>query len=153
MKPLVLDARMTTMRGIFYPRGHVFALFPDEPSVLRAVQALHAVGHAGDAAHAPPETLLHDVEHTLGSTADAPMPSVGAEGDMVRRIADWARRGYHGLLIPVGDKSQVRAIVDCITPHGAAAALHYRMLVIEELIDSHDSGEQSVLVGTHALAR
>lgn len=153
MKPLVLDARMTSMRGIFYPRGHVFALFPDEPSVQRAVHALHAVGHAGDSAHAPPETLLRDVAHTLSSVADAPLPSVGAEGDMVRRIADWARRGYHGLLIPVGHPSQARAIVDCITPHGAAAALHYRTLIIEELIDSHDSGEQSVVVGTHALAR
>ena len=30
MKPLVLDSTMTNMGGVFYPTGHVFALFPDE---------------------------------------------------------------------------------------------------------------------------
>ena len=89
MKPLILDSSMTNMGGTFYPTGHVFALFPDEDCVRQAASALQAAGHAGDAAYASPEVIMQEIVRTLG-TADAPLPSVGAEGDIVRRIADLA---------------------------------------------------------------
>ena len=39
---------------------------------------------------------------------DIPLPSVGAEGDMVRRIADLAGTGHHGVLIRMADKDAPR---------------------------------------------
>ena len=93
MKPLVLDSTMTTMGGVFYPTGQVFALFPDEDCARQAALALQAAGHQGDVAYASPEVILQEIVHTLG-TADAPLPSVGAEGDMVQRIADLAGSGH-----------------------------------------------------------
>lgn len=151
MKPLILDSTMTSMGGVFYPTGHVFALFPDEDCVRQAAAALQAAGHVGDTAYASPELILQDIVHTLG-TADAPLPSVGAEGDMVRRIADLAGKGHHGLLIKMADKDNADALVAAIAPEGAVTAFYYRTFIIEDLITPAAANEnaQSVVVGTHA---
>jgi len=89
--------------------------------------------------------------HTLG-TADAPLPSVGAEGDMVRRIADLAGTGHHGVLIEMNDKDTTTdTLVATIGPEGAVAAFYYRTFIIEDLISEPADGPlQSVVVGTHA---
>ena len=151
MKPLILDSTMTNMGGVFYPTGHVFALFPDEDCARQAATALQTAGHAGDIAYAGPELILQEIVRTLG-TADAPMPSVGAEGDMVRRIADLAAKGYHGLLIKMGDKDEPEVLTGTIAPAGAATAFYYRTFIIEDLITPPPAGNspQSVVVGTHA---
>jgi len=153
MKPLVLDSTMTNMGGIFYPTGHVFALFPDEDCVRQAAAALQSAGHAGEMAYASPEVILQEIVHTLG-TADAPLPSVGAEGDMVRRIADLAGSGHHGLLVKMADKDNAEALVAAIAPAGAVTAFYYRTFIIEDLITpaTTDERTQSVVVGTHAAA-
>ncbi len=151
MKPLVLDSSLTNMGGVFYPSGHVFALFPDEDCARQAASGLQNAGHSGDVAYAGPETILEEVVRTLGP-ADAPLPSVGADGDMVRRIADLAGCGHHGLLIKVEGKDSAEGIIDAITPAGAVAALHYRTFIIEDLITPAAPVEasQSVVVGTRA---
>jgi len=153
MKPLVLDSTMTNMGGTFYPTGHVFALFPDEDCVRQAAAALQAAGHAGELAYASPEVILQEIVHTLG-TADAPLPSVGAEGDMVRRIADLAGSGHHGLLVKMGDKDSAEALAATIASAGAVSAFYYRTFIIEDLITPAvaDERAQSVVVGTHAAA-
>jgi hypothetical protein len=155
MKPLIVDSAMTNMGGVFYPTGHVFALFRDEDCARQAATALQNAGHQGDLSYASPEVILQEVVHTLG-TADAPLPSVGAEGDIVRRIADLAGAGHHGMLIALVDKDSADAVVAAITPQGAAAAFYYRTFIIEDLITPPLSSEpaeqapQSVVVGTHA---
>lgn len=151
MKPMILDSTMTNMGGVFYPTGHVFALFPDEDCVRQAATALEAAGHKGALAYASPETILADIVRTLG-TADAPLPSVGAEGDMVRRIADLAGTGHHGLLVQMDSKDEPDTVVDAITPQGAATAFYYRTFIIEDLVTPPvpDDKTQSVVVGTHA---
>lgn len=151
MKPLVIDSSMTNMSGTFYPTGHVFALFPDEDCVRQAATRLQSAGHAGGTAYASPEVILQDVVRTLGN-ADAPLPSVGAEGDMVRRIADLASSGHHGLLIAMADNDPIENVVAAITPEGVVAAFYYRTFIIEELVTPPvpDDGAQSVMVGTHA---
>ena len=150
MKPLVLDSTMTSMGGVFYPTGHVFALFPDEDCVRQAASALRAAGHKGSIAYASPEVIMEEIVRTLG-TADAPMPSVGAEGDMVRRIADLAGNGYHGMLVEMAGKDKADDVVQAIAPAGAAAAFHYRTFIIEDLISqAPPQGTQSVVAGTHA---
>ena len=152
MKPLVLDSTMTNLGGVFYPTGHVFALFPDEDCVRQAAAALQAVGHQGETAYASPEAIMQEIVHTLG-TADAPLPSVGAEGDMVRRIADLAGKGHHGLLIAMADKDDADTLVAAIGPEGAVTAFYYRTFVIEDLISQPaNDNPQSVVVGTHAAA-
>ena len=151
MKPFVLDSSMTNMGGVFYPTGHVFALFPDEDCVRQAATALHTAGHKGQLAYASPEVILEEIVGTLG-TADAPMPSVGAEGDIVRRIADLAGTGHHAMLIEMTGKDHADQLVDTVSPHGATVAFYYRTFVIEDLITQvvDDDNAQSVKIGTHA---
>ena len=153
MKPLTLDSAMTNMGGVFYPTGHVFALFPDEDCVRQAASALDAAGLGSDAAYASPATILEDIVRTLG-TADAPLPSVGAEGDIVRRIADLASHGHHGLLLKLQDHGQAEALAATLAREGTAAAFHYRTFVIEDLVTQPlgGGGTPSVTVGTHAVA-
>ncbi len=151
MKPILIDSSMTNMSGTFYPTGHVFALFPDEDCVRQAAARLLSAGHTSDTAYASPEVILRDVVGTLGN-ADAPLPSVGAEGDMVRRIADLASQGHHGLLISMADNDEIDTVTAAITPEGAVAAFYYRTFIIEELVTPPlaDESAQSVVVGTHA---
>ena len=82
---------------------------------------------------------------------DIPLPSVGAEGDMVRRIADLAGTGHHGVLICMADKDTPERVVAAIAPEGAAAAFYYRTFIIEDLVPQAPEQEsQTVVVGTHA---
>jgi RES domain-containing protein len=133
MKPLLLDSSMTSMAGVFYPTGHVFALFPDEDCVRQAAAALQTAGHAGEIAYASPEVILQDIAQTQG-TADTPFPSVGAEGDIVRRMADLAGTGHHGMLVALADEDDPQAVATAMASEGAVAAFHYRTFVIEDLI-------------------
>lgn len=151
MKPMILDSTMTNLGGVFYPTGHVFALFPDEDCVRHAGTALQSAGHKGELAYASPEVILQDIVHTLG-TADAPLPSVGAEGDMVRRIADLAGTGHHGLLIGMDSKDTPEQVVEALTAQGAAAAFYYRTFIIEDLVPQAPAqASQSVVVGSRAV--
>ena len=153
MKPMILDSSMTTMGGVFYPTGHVFALFADEDSARKAEGALKQAGHRGETAYASPDTMLEHIAHTLGET-DTPLPSVGAEGDIVRRVADLASKGHHGVLIAMADHDDAETVASALTPLGAVAAFYYRRLIIEDLITQHtDDDSQSVVVGTHAAPR
>ena len=137
---------MTSMGGTFYPTGYVFALFPDEDSTRQAAAALDTINHKGELSYGDPATVMQEVVRTLGN-ADAPLPSVGAEGDMVRRIADLAGAGYHGLLIFLDNQDTIENVVEA----GAATAFYYRTFIIEDLIAPPVSEDkiQSVVVGTH----
>ena len=92
MKPFVLDSSHTSMSGVFYPTGHVFALFPTADLARQAADALDAAGARAESAYASPEVVQKDIVRTIGSS-DAVMPSVGADGDFVRRMRTWQARG------------------------------------------------------------
>ena len=150
MKPLILDSSMTSMAGVFYPTGHVFALFPDEDCVRQAAAALQKAEVTGDTCYAAPEVILQEIVQPLGP-ADTPLPSVGAESDIVRRMADLAATGHHGLLLRMGDKDDPARVAHALAAEGAVAAFYYRTFVIEDLITPPTAPiSQSVTVGTHA---
>lgn len=148
MKPLLLDSSMTSMAGVFYPTGQVFALFPDEDCVRQAAAALHTAGHPGDTAYASPEVILQDIVQTLG-TADTPFPAVGAEGDIVRRMADLASTGHHGMLVALTDDDDPQTVADAMASEGAVAAFHYRTFVIEELVTPPKGQDTAIATDTH----
>ncbi|MFZ3124206.1 MAG: hypothetical protein WA129_03640 [Acidovorax sp.] len=148
MKPLILDSSMTSMAGVFYPAGHVFALFSDEDCVRQAAAALQTAGYAGDTAYASPEVILQDIVQTLG-TADNPLPSAGAEGDIVRRMAELAGAGHHGMLVALVDTDDPQAVADAMASEGAVAAFHYRTFVIEELITPPTEQDTPTATDTH----
>ena len=132
MTPFSLDSSMTSMGGVFYPTGHVFALVPSDDVAQAASQALHALGYDGAVRHATPDVILSDIVPTLGDP-DEGLPSVGMEGEIVRRIGDLANAGHHGLLVALGH-DDAHKVADVLNAYGATAAFHYRELVIEEMV-------------------
>ncbi|MEI2622770.1 MAG: hypothetical protein V9G23_01830 [Giesbergeria sp.] len=149
MKPFALDSSHTNMSGVFYPTGHIFALFPTADLARRAADALDTAGEIGESAYASPEVIQKDIVRTLGSS-DAVLPSVGAESDLVRRIADLASTGHHGLLVEVGKHDDTEVLAATLQREGAVAAFYYRTLVIEDLIEQPPHRHEAIGDGGHA---
>ncbi len=134
MKPFQLDSSMTTLRGVFYPTGHLMLMLPSRQDALDAVRRLKEAGCDEETmSMLTPEVIMADVVHTVGS-ADMPLPSAGTEGDTVRRFAELASQGHHALLIhaPTAQESDrvVQALVDAPISYGQK----YRHLVIEDIV-------------------
>ena len=149
MKPLVVTSAMTSMNGVFYPTGHVFALFKDEAAARAAMNALQQAQHHGALAHADPARIQSEITRTV-SSVDETLPSPGADNDLVRRIDDLAARGYHGVLMELTDKDNIETIQSEIDAHHAEAAFYYRTFIIEELVEQPKNLDSQSVSGTHA---
>lgn len=132
MKPFALDPDMTSPTGMFYPTGYVFALFPGEQPGRDAGQALADQGYA-DVSHAPPDAIQQHVVRTLGN-ADTPLPSVGAEGVIVRRIAEPGGAGAPRAADPPARGRQPGIAAGGTRASGRQCGFFYRRLIIEDLI-------------------
>ena len=134
MKPFALDSDMLTMGGVFYPTGHVLAMFPAATDAYRAADKLQAAGLDGDAlSFVPTETILSSITHTVGS-ADDPLPSVGTEATTVRQIAALAAQGHCALLVHAPDAADSDHAMQVLQGEPVAASWKYRQLVIEDLV-------------------
>jgi hypothetical protein len=139
MTPFSLDSSMTSMGGVFYPTGHVFAMVPTDDVAHAASEALHALGYAGAVRHATPEAILTDIVPTLG-LEETELQSAGLEGEIVQRIGALAHEGHHGLLVALGN-DDAHEVAEVLNAYGATAAFHYRELVIEELVTDQDDDD------------
>lgn len=132
MKPFALTPEMTSASGTFYPTGYVFALFANEDAARSADEVLRGQGR-DDVAHASPDAIMQHVVRTLGN-ADDPLPSVGAEGTIVRRIGELASGGAHALMFAATGDDSPDSLRATLQQAGALAAFYYRRLIIEDLI-------------------
>ncbi|AVP58011.1 hypothetical protein [Pulveribacter suum] len=132
MKPFALTPEMTSSSGTFYPTGYVFALFKDEQAARNAGQQLRDAGR-NDVAYATSHDVMEHVVRTLGN-ADDPLPSVGAEGVIVRRIAELASGGGHALMFEAADGDSPDSLRTLLQSLSATAGFYYRRLIIEDLI-------------------
>ncbi len=134
MKPLVIDSTLTQAGGMFYPTGHVFALFPDEGCVRQVAAELEALPNTGETAYARPEIILQDLVRSEGA-AGGTLPTTGLEGEHLRRMGALARQGHHGLLITVSDaEADTQALANMLQAAGAKAAFHYLSFRIANLL-------------------
>ncbi|MCK9515933.1 MAG: hypothetical protein WCZ18_12375 [Ottowia sp.] len=127
------DKHLYRMDDVFYPRGHVFALLADAAAAQAAAASVSAVRAVGPVAVVPPEAII---EH-LGPRADKTggLPSVGREHQFMLRFVELARAGRCGLLIAVDD-ADPGAVAAALASHPVELAYLYRLLVIEELVES-----------------
>ncbi len=149
MRPLVVTSAITSMNGTFYPTGHVFALFKDEAAARRAMDALQAANHLGQVAYADPARISSQIAHSSEGEEET-LPSPGADNDIVRRIKDLADRGYHGVLMELGDNDNIETLQSVVDSCHAEAAFYYRTLIIEELVEQPKNLESQSVSGTHA---
>lgn len=96
------DTSLYTARGVFYPRGQVFAMLPDAtargraaPCRERAARHRRRAGGGGRGHHA--QRFTQRAEEVGGA------PSVGREDQFMLRFVELARQGLCGLLIELGE--------------------------------------------------
>ncbi len=133
MKPFQLDGHMVTMRGVFYPTGHVLLMLPGREQAEQAARLVIQAGVAGeDMSLLPPETVLGPIRHTV-AMADDPLPSAGSEAEMVRQMARLADQGHWGLLVHAPRTPDADKVMRAVRELPVAMAERYRHLVIEDL--------------------
>ena len=133
MKHFELEPDMLTMRGVFYPTGYMFVMFPTEKDARDAEHALEEDGYSGESISLlTPEDIQETIVRTVGS-ADIPMPSVGTEADTVRRFAELASQGHHALMIHAPTGKETEHIMQVLKDAPISYGQKYRHLVIEDL--------------------
>ncbi|MBG9387208.1 RNA-binding protein [Caenimonas aquaedulcis] len=133
MKPFQLEPGMLTMRGVFYPTGYMFLMFPTEQDARDAERLLEENGYTDEAISLlTPEMIQEHIARTVGS-ADIPMPSAGTEADTVRQFSEYASQGHHALMIHAPKASESERVMDVLKDANISYGQKYRQLVIEDL--------------------
>ena len=135
MKPFALEPNMLTMRGVFYPTGYMFLMFPTEQDARNAERALEDDGYSGEGISLlTPQDIQEKVARTVGN-ADIPLPSAGTEADTVRHFAQLASQGHHALMIHAPTGHETEHIMDVLKNAPISYGQKYRHLVIEDLVE------------------
>ncbi|MCM2252523.1 MAG: RNA-binding protein [Ramlibacter sp.] len=135
MKAFELESNMLTMRGVFYPTGYMFVMFPGEAQARAAERALEESGNTGEwSSLLTPQDILQKIARTVGN-ADVPLPSAGTEADTVRQFAQLASQGHYALMIHAPSAEQTERIMAVLRKFPVSYAQKYRHLVIEDLVE------------------
>ena len=136
MKAFELEPQMLTLRGVFYPTGHMFIMFPTEKDARDAEHALEEDnGHSGDSISLlTPRDIQEKIARTVGH-ADLPLPSAGTEADTVRHITELASKGHYALMIHAPSAKETEHIMGVLKEFPISYAQKYRHLVIEDLVE------------------
>ena len=137
MKPFAIEPSMLTLRGVFYPTGYMFIMFPTEADARDAERILEENGCSGESISLlTSQDILEKVAHTVGD-ADIPLPSAGTEADTVRHFAQLASQGHHALMIHAPSAKQSDHVMEVLKNSSISYAQKYRHLVIEDLVEEH----------------
>lgn len=133
MKHFELESGMLTLRGVFYPTGYMVLMFPTEQDARDAGRKLEESGTSGETISLlSPGVIQEKIARTVGA-ADIPLPSAGTEADTVRRFAELASQGHHGLMIHAPHAEESDRIMELLKGGPISYAQKYRHLVIEDL--------------------
>lgn len=133
MKPFALEPNMLTMRGVFYPTGYMFIMFPTEKDARDAERSLEDDGYTGESISLlTPQDIQEKLARTVGS-ADMPLPSAGTEADTVRHFTQLASQGHYALMIHAPSASETEHIMNVLKHAPISYGQKYRHLVIEDL--------------------
>jgi hypothetical protein len=138
MKPFSIEPNMLTMRGVFYPTGYMFIMFPTEKDARDAERALEDNGVSGESISLlSPQDIQEKVARTVGS-ADIPLPSAGTEADTVRHFAHLASEGHHALMIHAPSAHDSDRVMEILKDARMSYGQKYRHFVIEDLVDEQE---------------
>jgi hypothetical protein len=132
MKPFHLESNMTTMRGVFYPTGYMFLMFPTEQGARDAEKLLSDDGFNGEEVSLlTPEQIRSEIAATAGG--EEALPSAGTEADTVRRYVELAGEGHHALMVHAPSANQSDRVLRVLKDAGISYGQKYRHLVIEDI--------------------
>lgn len=135
MRHFHLSSKMTTMRGVFYPTGHMVLMFPTEKDALRAARLLQADGVSEDEMFiATPEEFEREIAGATDEHGSFLFPSIGTEGETAQHFRQLAHQGHHALMIHASAKISSDHVVDLLKDTHITYGQRYRHLVIEDLV-------------------
>ncbi len=133
MQSFLMDSKMSTIQGVFYPRGYAFVMFPDAENTEQAARELEAAGFSDkDIMLLTPEVILKEIGRIDGSST-VTLPSVGTEGATVGRYVDLAREGHHALLVKAPSDDDSERMMAIVRTLPFSFGQKYHMLAIEDL--------------------
>ena len=114
MKPFALQARMLTLRGVFYPTGYMFVMLPQLEDAERLDHELESSGYRGhDVMLVPPAAILQQIGATVGHDTDA-LPSIGTEVATVHEYERRARQGECAVMIHAPSRQDAETVMDVV---------------------------------------
>lgn len=135
MKPFTLEPSMLTLRGVFYPTGHLFLMFPTEQDARDAGRKLRDAGLDPEGVTLlTPADILEKIVRTVGN-ADIPLPSPGTEAETVRQYARLASQGHFALLIHAPSSEESTRVMSVLQGTPISYGQKYRRLAIEDLVE------------------
>ena len=135
MKPFAIEPNMLTLRGVFYPTGYMFIMFPTEKDARDAEHMLEENGCSGESISLlSPQEIQEKIARTVGN-ADIPLPSAGTEADTVRHFAQLASRGHHALVVHAPSAKESDRVMELLKNSNISYAQKYRHFVIEDLVE------------------
>lgn len=133
MKPFSLESSMLTIRGVFYPTGHLFVMLPKLEDAEALDRNLRASGYSGrEVMLLTPEVILGQIRKTVRDDTN-PLPSAGTEGDTVREYERLALEGHHAVLIHAPSEKETEHVMQAVRSVPFSYAQKYRHLVIEDM--------------------
>lgn len=133
MKSFHLEPSMVTMRGVFYPTGHMVLMFPSERDARNAEQLLERDGRGEAVSLLSPEVIRSEIARTAGG-ADDPLPSPGTEAETVRHFAELADAGHWALMVHAPTAAETEHVMQVLKDAKISYGQKYRHLVIEDLV-------------------
>jgi hypothetical protein len=133
MNETITKDELPTSFGSFNPVGHVMVGLPEAGQVDALKDALRGAGWQSDAlvTFTPGEAIAKFAAMTENQSDAA---GFGYEITLQLRYLRLAREGYGWLLVKVDNADDALRVADTARAHGATQAVHYRMLVVQELI-------------------
>ncbi|HSI57455.1 MAG TPA: hypothetical protein VLA16_07860 [Ideonella sp.] len=124
---------LPTSFGTLKPVGYVMAALPSAEAAAQAAQALTEIGFSlDDVLYFTPSETTQDMEAGLRNSSEA--AGFGYEITLMRRFHKLAAEGYRWLLIYAPQREHEERIKDTLAAFGAATAVKYNRLTVEELI-------------------
>jgi hypothetical protein len=134
MRPFHIEPGMKKMTGVFYPTGWMVLMFPGEQQARDAARMLADGGVAEDRLMLmTPQDFRREIAGAAGD--DNALPSAGSEGDTVRRFAELAAQGHHGLLIHAPEHEHSDRVMELLRDAPISYGQKYRKLVIEDVVE------------------
>lgn len=133
MKNFELTSDMLTMSGVFYPKGYIFIMFPDEQDAEKVAREIDADReNGGETMVLKPATVLRDIGKVDGDS-DVALPSVGTEGATVNKYIELARKGHYALMVKIKSDEHAASVIAAARKVPFSYGQRYHLLAMEDI--------------------
>ena len=133
MENFKLTKNMSTMSGVFYPKGYDFIMFQEEKDAVQVARELDAdIAAEKVVMLLDPQTILRDIGKVDGES-DITLPSVGTEGATVAKYVQLAKAGNYAVMAKVTSDKHAERIMTAVRKVPFSYGQRYHLLAMEDL--------------------